>query len=188
MARSSSVEKLVDVLQVSHRGNFLRVRFHGNLPRRKFSRTSLREVPLECRDRNLPNSATATTSSTTTNAWHPRRPLGARPKRAKMYINPKTARKPMDSSTPKFVVEGNDANDWFWPLTWQTSLVRETYKKWIAGCGQGGSPTQTTHSAPIFYGGWWYVAHVNGEGSYLENLTLASRRRIHFLPQHDGRR
>ena len=88
---------------------------------------------------------------------------------------------------PMFMIQSNDVNGWFWPLTWQNQLIRATYRAWLSGCGQGGSPTQTVQSAPQFSGGWWYIAHVNGDGSFLENVTLKSRRRIHFLPLHDGR-
>ena len=86
---------------------------------------------------------------------------------------------------PAFLLEGNEPNEWFWPLAWQQDLIHQTYRTWRAGCGQGGSPTTSTYSN-VTNGNWHYRCHINGDGSYLENQTTHRRRGIHFLPIHEG--
>ena len=91
-----------------------------------------------------------------------------------------------------FLLQGNHANTWMIPLPWQRDLIQQTYTSWRNSCGQGGSPTPTTIS-PIHEQRmdpnttWTYQVVINGEGSFLENTTFQTKRKIHFLPLHPGR-
>ena len=95
---------------------------------------------------------------------------------------------PRDPMDPSLLIQGDGENEWLPPLEWQQRLILETYRTWVSCCGQGGSPTPTVGSRQVWAQGFWYQAVVNGDGSFLENVTLGTTRRIHFLPQHSGRR
>lgn len=87
---------------------------------------------------------------------------------------------------PPFVLEGNEPNEWFFPLRWQERLIHHTYTEWNRHQGQGGSPT-VTHTQTHRVGDCEYLISINGEASLIRNCTFGTERRIRFLPEHNGR-
>ena len=89
----------------------------------------------------------------------------------------------------QFLIQGDSPNDWWQPLPDQLKVIFNLYEEWKKGLGQGNTAypgTEVSKCKKI--GEFTYLIHICGEGSYMQNIDHADKRKrmICFLPQHRG--
>ena len=89
----------------------------------------------------------------------------------------------------QFLIQGDSPNDWRRPLPDQLKVIFNLYEEWKKGLGQGNTAYPGTEvSKRKKIGDFTYLIHICGEGSYMQNLDHADKRKrmICFLPEHRG--
>ena len=89
----------------------------------------------------------------------------------------------------QFLIQGDSPNDWWRPLPDQLKVIFNLYEEWKKGLGQGNTAypgTEVVRRKKM--GDFTYLIHICGEGSYMQNLDHADKRKrmICFLPEHRG--
>jgi hypothetical protein len=86
-----------------------------------------------------------------------------------------------------FLIQGNEKDEWWTPTNNQKNAIQPIYKKWWNGLGQGGMAYPGTEiTANASFDGFTYIIFIAGAQSYIQNVLHQRKRRIHFLPEHDG--
>ena len=89
----------------------------------------------------------------------------------------------------QFLIQGDSPNDWWQPLPDQLKVIFNLYEEWKKGLGQGNTAYPGTEvSKRKKIGEFTYLIRICGEGSYMQNLDHADKRKrmICFLPEHRG--
>ena len=82
----------------------------------------------------------------------------------------------------QFLIQGDSPNDWWRPLPDQLKVIFNLYEEWKKGLGQGNTAYPGTEvSKRKKIGDFTYLIHICGEGSYMQNLDHADKRKRMML-------